>query len=372
VTFIPGEFTVSENGLSLSTGLTSRLIATSGSKVTYANGGKSAVSYHSRPDFGAAFNITLGSNTGGWIYLQNSESSPGGVGAITFNSNGNPIDYRMLLTSTSYNCGGGKTYWNTYITCEENGSSGQCWEVDPNGAYTQETKLGNSGGNYESFSYDNRDRMAPKFYITNDASNGGICRFTPSSAAVSTAESTGNYKNLLTTDGTYHWLVLSPNADQTSGTFSWTSSRAVGDSNAASYYRNNEGIELANGKLSFTSKTYKWLFILDLDTLTYNRYSTITGAFNDEPDQIVRIPGSDLLWFCEDTTSHAGIHVRDAWGAFYSILDGVSYSTETTGLAFNPDNKRMYVSYQSTGQLFEITRTDGYAFNEPSLDIRYL
>jgi hypothetical protein len=65
VTFIPGEFTVSENGLSLSTGLTSRLIASSGSKVTYENGGKSALLYHSKPDFGAAFNITLGSNTGG-------------------------------------------------------------------------------------------------------------------------------------------------------------------------------------------------------------------------------------------------------------------------------------------------------------------
>ena len=306
-----------------------------------------------------------------WIYLQNSEASPGGVGAITFNSNGNPIDYRMLLTGTVNNCGGGKTYWNTWITCEENGSFGQCWEVDPTGSYTQVTKLGNSGGGYESFSYDNRNIMEPKFFITNDSSRGGICRFTPSPSAVSTAENTRNFQNLLTTDGSYDWLVLSPNADQKSGTFSWTSSRDTGDNNAASYYRNNEGIEVSNGKLSFTSKTYHWLFILDLDNLTYNRFSTISGAFNDEPDQIVRIAGSNLLWFCEDTNSHAGIHVRDALGNFFSILDGVAYSTETTGLAFSPDNKRMYVSYQSDGKLFEIRRLDGYAFNEPALDIQY-
>lgn len=306
-----------------------------------------------------------------WIYVQNSESSPGGVGAITFNSNGNPIDYKMVLTGTSGNCGGGKTYWNTWVTCLEIGSTGQCYEVDPLGSYSQVTKLGNTGGSYESFSYDDRNRSAPTFYITNDSSNGGICRFTPSTSAVSTAKSTGVYKNLLTADGAYDWLVLNPSADQTSGTFSWSSSRATGDSNAASYYRNNEGIELTNGILSFTSKTYKWLFILDLDNLTYKRYSTVSGALNGEPDQIVRIAGSDLLWFCEDTTSHAGIHVRDKAGNFYSILDGVAYPTETTGLAFSPDNKRMYVSYQSTGELFEIKRTDGYAFNDPALNIRY-
>jgi len=253
----------------------------------------------------------------------------------------------MLLAGTTYNCGGGKTYWNTWITCEENGSSGQCYEVDPFGAYTQITKLGNTGGNYESFAHDSRNRTKPTFYITNDSSTGGICRFTPSTSAVSTAESTGNYKDLLTTDGAYDWLVLSPNLnDVTSGTFSWTSSRSTGDNNAASYYRNSEGLEITNGTLSFTSKTYKWLFVLDLDNLTYKRYSTISGAFDGEPDQIVRIMGSDLLWFCEDAGNNAGIHVRDRLGKFYSVLNGVAYTAETTGLAFSPDNQRMYVSYQ--------------------------
>jgi hypothetical protein len=308
-----------------------------------------------------------------WIYLQNSESSSGagGVGAITFNSNGNAIDYKMLLTGTSRNCGGGKTYWNTWISCEENGSSGQCYEVDPFGSYTQVTKLGNTGGNYESFSYDDRNLSQPTFYITNDSSNGGICRFTPSASAVSSADSTGNYKDLLTTDGTYHWLLLSPYANETSGTFSWTSSRTTGDNNAATYYPYSEGLEITTGVLSFTSKTNKWLFILNLDNLTYKRFSTVSGAFGGQPDQIVRIAGSDLLWFCEDTSSNAGIHVRDRLGKFYSVLNGVTYTSETTGLAFSPDNTRMYVSFQGSGELFEIKRVDGYAFNEASLDIRY-
>lgn len=62
--------------------------------------------------------------TRSWIYVSNAETSDGGVGAITFNSLGKPIRYRMIMTGTSQNCGGGKTYWGTWVSCEEH-SSGQ-------------------------------------------------------------------------------------------------------------------------------------------------------------------------------------------------------------------------------------------------------
>jgi len=59
-----------------------------------------------------------------WIYVSNAEVSNGGVGAITFNGNGDVIDYKMIMTGTSTNCGGGKTYWGTWVSCEES-SGGQ-------------------------------------------------------------------------------------------------------------------------------------------------------------------------------------------------------------------------------------------------------
>ena len=59
-----------------------------------------------------------------WIYASNAEVSNGGVGAITFNSSGDVIDYEMIMINTSVNCGGGKTYWGTWVSCEET-SSGQ-------------------------------------------------------------------------------------------------------------------------------------------------------------------------------------------------------------------------------------------------------
>jgi hypothetical protein len=50
VTYVPGEATVYENGLLLSTGLTSRIIATKNTKVQYDTVGESSEDFHSAPD----------------------------------------------------------------------------------------------------------------------------------------------------------------------------------------------------------------------------------------------------------------------------------------------------------------------------------
>jgi len=382
VTYIPGDLKVRENGLLLSTGLTSRIIASSGDKVDYANGGRSSVDFHDKPDGAAVFSIDSGANSGGWMYVSNAEvgGGRGGVGSITFNADGEVIDYEMIVTGTSRNCGGGKTYWGTWVTCEET-SSGQVHEVNPfiGRSSQQETVMGGTGGDYESFAYDARDRFNPTFYVTNDDDKGGLVRFTPDSATVAAAEASktwNNYKKVLTTEGALHWLVLSPNEENADvGTFSWTSNRREGDENARRHYRKSEGIDIRNGLLYFVTKDSKKLFILDLDAKTYERSSTESGAFNNQPDQIARIlsddPENDMLYFCEDGGSDCGLHARDNDGNYFSIIDGPGYGTETTGLGFSPDNKRMYISFQSPGIIFEITRTDGYPFGAHRLDIKY-
>ena len=100
------------------------------------------------PDGAAVFSRP---ETDGWVYASNSESSSGGVGAIYFNSQGEVIDYKMLLSGTQRNCGGGKTFWNTWLTCEEV-PDGQVWEVDPwNETPARQTLTGvPSGADYES------------------------------------------------------------------------------------------------------------------------------------------------------------------------------------------------------------------------------
>jgi hypothetical protein len=81
----------------------------------------------------------------------------------------------------------------------------------------------------------------------------------------------------------------------------------------------------------------------------------------------------DILYFCEDVGSFAGVHGRDANGKYYTIVQGElgALDGETSGLAFGPGNFVMYVSFQSAGKIFEIRRTDGRPFSGQRLDIKY-
>ena len=121
VLYRPGNLTTTKLGLLLSEGLDVRLIAETGSKVAYVNGKQSKEKFHGQPDAGETFVDTRPENPGGWIYVSNSEMAEvraGGVGALTFNKDGNIIDYSMVLEGTSMNCGGGRTPWNTWVSCE--------------------------------------------------------------------------------------------------------------------------------------------------------------------------------------------------------------------------------------------------------------
>ena len=124
--------------LLLSEGLEARIIARTNQSVLYDVGGdafggsifdgdvfdiKSSypVKFHGRPDFGATFVDERKWNEGGWIYVSNSEmqqQGKGGVGAITFNKHGKVLNYKMVLENTTMNCGGGRTPWNTWVSCE--------------------------------------------------------------------------------------------------------------------------------------------------------------------------------------------------------------------------------------------------------------
>merc|ERR1712032_744246 len=132
-----------------------------------------------------------------------------------------------------------------------------------------------------------------------------------------------------------------------------------------------------NGKLYFVSKRAKLLCILDLDSLTFQKSSTENGAFNREPDQIAQLVNSEseeLLYFCEDGGDDCGVFARDSIGSVYTVLDAPDFPTETTGLAFSPDNVFLYFSLQNVqgvGYTFEVRREDGRPFGGDFLDIKY-
>ena len=207
--------------------------------------------------------------------------------------------------------------------------------------------------------------------------SGSLVRFTPNPTVVDTAEASGDYSEVLTTMDTLHWLMLSPSSGSesaSSGTFEWTANRSDADANARAFYRSSEGIDIRNGRVYFVTKGSKSLYILDLDAGTYVRSSTQSGAFDGQPDQVARIlaedESKDMLDFCEEAGDDEGgtirvcftfivrshlcltmhmkipVQARDANGNFYTIFEGTGYNSETSGLAFSPDNRHMYVSYQ--------------------------
>jgi hypothetical protein len=392
-TYVPGRAVVHENGLVLSQGLTSRCIAAAGQPVKHdaVDGSglptRSTEIFHGLPDGAAVFVDPSG--TGSYKYVSNSEvrdEGRGGVGAITFDGAGNVIAYERLLSNTTWNCGGGKTWWGTWMSCEES-LNGRVYEVDPFGATANRMTVigGDEGpGRYESAAYDNRSPSDPKFFVTSDKPNGPLLRFTPDPYAVIQAVVSGNYSDLLHTDSDLvenEYLVLHFEAVD-AGNFTWTSNITEAEQSAVQHYSNAEGMDVRDGMLYFVAKREKHLFILDLDAQTFVRSSTKSGAFNSGPDQVARLlsddDGTGILYFCEGGEMGTGVHGRNSDGQFFTILqadEGPSdfdrIDGETSGLAFSPDGKRMYVSFQQQGKIFEIRRTDGRPFGGQRLDIKY-
>ena len=118
--YVPGKLTVRSNGLLLSQGLQSRIIARTGQPVVLTGLGKdkngnypTSRAFHDEPDGAAVFDW----KDDGWVYVTNSEvlaHGGGGVSALYFNRDGLVVDYKRLLTGSTHNCGGGKTPWNTW------------------------------------------------------------------------------------------------------------------------------------------------------------------------------------------------------------------------------------------------------------------
>eukprot|EP00594_Rhizosolenia_setigera_P003655 CAMPEP_0178951314 /NCGR_PEP_ID=MMETSP0789-20121207/7153_1 /TAXON_ID=3005 /ORGANISM="Rhizosolenia setigera, Strain CCMP 1694" /LENGTH=460 /DNA_ID=CAMNT_0020632165 /DNA_START=553 /DNA_END=1935 /DNA_ORIENTATION=+ len=443
ITYQPGNLRSYENGLVLSRGLKSKIIASSERHVPYSSKFSpiplSSRPFHSQPDAAATFeHPTL---EGYWIYVSNAEveHGRGGVGAITFDPSGEVFSYKMILEGTSRNCGGGKSPFGTWISCEENKPYGQCYEVDPTGKKTARKTLlgGRRGGNFESVAYD--ARQFPEtlhYFVTNDMKDGELRRFSCDPeilAEVSRGEKSS--WDILVTPGTLEYLVLDPE----SKTFSWSKDIEKGRESAAEHFPNAEGIDFHDGMLYVTSKVKRVLLTLYIDTNEYEILSVESGAFEQEPDQIQFlldtynqiIPSSSssstslpfsadaldddgispwiidtasgyleaydeentsssssssedgddqekdnhpILYFCEDSGQkrQSGIHGRDSTGKFFSIIEGYGYRSESTGLAFSPNKKFMYVAYQKNpGTILALWREDGQPFDGQTLDIKY-
>lgn len=326
----------------------------------YANGDESKLDYHTKSDAAGIIPMNPDDPTGddGYVYVTNSEEgdNDGGVYGLYFDKDGNILDYKALLTGTTDNCGGGISPWNTFISCEEY-EGGQCWQIDPVNGRTEKTKLGGSGGRYESVAVDNRNPDSPVFFTTEDHEEGAMRRFV--------ADGSG-------------WDALHSNGDTTflnilgDGEFEWTDDEDDGRDSASEYFPNTEGVQFHDGKLYFMAKKIQRLIILDLDNMTYETEGTGKkfygeGSFGDQPDQNFFGPTQKLMYFTEDGGDSPGVYARSGsdgtyFTMFQAIKGGMHSDDETIGIALSPDHKRFYAGIQDNGYIFEFTREDGQTF----------
>jgi hypothetical protein len=269
------------------------------------------------------------------------------------------------------------------ISGEEYGSDpaasnvGKVWQTDPTGKRpAQRITLGESyPGMFESFAYDIRDKSQPRFFMTRDHDKvGDVRRWTPDSV------DWDDPWNILLGNGTLDFLVVEPDPRTSEkGTFLWTTDWSVASENHKNNFPSTEGIDVVGDTLYFISKTLKSMFVLNLDDQTYHVVSTKSGLFQGQPDQLARLfdhskaktDADSILYMTEDGGEYAGVHGRTSSGGYLTILESHEYIDETSGLAFSPDSRHMYVAYQKNGMLFDVTRADGLPFNGIILSAKF-
>ncbi|GAA1550816.1 DUF839 domain-containing protein [Actinomadura kijaniata] len=318
------------NGIHLPAGFTSQVVARSRQTVP-----GTSYRWHSAPDGGACF-----ADGTGWIYVSNSETISllgGGASMIRFDAAGRVTGASRLLSGTNINCAGGKTPWNTWLSCEET-DLGRVWETYPfGGRAVARPAMGRF--THEAAA---ADPVRRAIYLTEDKGDGCFYRFVP--------HTWGDLSS-----GTLQVMVAGTAA---SGSFTWATVpdpdgfpiATRNQVSGAKRFDGGEGCYYADDTVWFTTKGDNRVWQVNLASGTYEL------AYDDD----LVSPGTAPLKGVDNVTgSTAGdLYVAEDGGSMQICMitpdDKVSVflridgqgSSEITGPAFNPAGNRLYFSSQ--------------------------
>lgn len=352
------------NGLRLPAGFSSRVVAVSGQFVE-----GTLHPWHAAPDGGAVYPMA----DGGWVYASNSEVplGLGGAGALQFDKTGRIVNAYSILAGTRSNCAGGKTPWNTWLSCEEV-ADGRVYECDP-----FRSNLGTVLPALGTFAHEAVAVDGPRktLYLTEDDGDGRFYRFLPSPAdwppGASRPQLANGQLQVL------RFTELSPGAVPDS--FDVTRTRKViwetvrnlplvpqllersrlGAAAPGSRFRGGEGLWYARGLVYFSTKG-------DNRIWAYNPTTSTLRAIYD----FAKVPASKRILSGVDNlavTEFGDVLVAEDGGDMQIVVllpdgrtvpllqaadqqAGTDLKSEITGPAFSPDGSRLYFSAQRSGR----------------------
>lgn len=357
--------------------------------------------WHEAPDGGAVYDT----EDGGWIYVSNSEvTDTGGVGALKFDANGTIIDAYRILDNTTRNCAGGKTVWNTWLSCEEAGD-GEVYECDPWGEAEAVAKPALGLFNHEAAVVDLKTRTV---LLTEDSGSGRLYRFVADASdqyvddqgrarlrfesGVLQAMNIVGFENggygddeVMRTLHRTTWVdVVEPESPQADVRTALTD---AGQTVPGTVFKGGEGIWLyevpaalqtvpPGGSVKtrvlafFASKGDNRVYAYDLDNelieLVFDNAS-IDPAF-DDVDNVVVSPAGDVLVAEDGDAMRLMVVVPNQPSKV--LLQITLGGSEITGPAFTSDGSRLYFSSQrgpnlgigntGSGTTYEVTIPEAY------------